>query len=303
LKSYIEGDPLLRRFFQVFLFEDLPASDQRADEVYLREVENCAIYIELFGREYRSEDASGVSATEQEFAHATEYGKDRLVFLIGGEDVDRHPKMRKLIRRADSQVIRRRVLSIPELTSAVYASLVEYLEGHGRIRTLPFDAPACRNARLGDISGRNVRWFLRQAQQRQYPLGNSTPVVDVLAHLNLLDRNHPTNAAVLLFATTPQRFLVSSEIKCLHFHGLEIRKAIPSYQVYRGTCFELVDQAVDFVMSKVARTVGARARGPQAPVDYEIPREAVAEAICERGRPPRLYEQRQRASHALCGSA
>jgi predicted HTH transcriptional regulator len=104
----------------------------------------------------------------------------------------------------------------------VYASLVEYLEGHGRIRTLPFDASACRNAALATFPAGTCAG-LRQAQQRQYPLGNSTPVVDVLAHLNLLDRNHPTNAAVLLFATTPQRFLVSSEIKCLHFHGLEIR--------------------------------------------------------------------------------
>ena len=40
-----------------------------------------------------------------------------------------------------------------------------------------------------------------------------------------------------------------------------------------------MDQAVDFVMSKIARTVGTRAAGPQAPVDYELPRDAVAEAI------------------------
>ena len=32
-------------------------------------------------------------------------------------------------------------------------------------------------------------------------------------------------------------------------------------------------------MSKIARAVGTRALGPQAPVDYELPREAVAEAI------------------------
>jgi len=32
-------------------------------------------------------------------------------------------------------------------------------------------------------------------------------------------------------------------------------------------------------MSKIARTVGTRASGPQAPVDYELPREVVAEAI------------------------
>ena len=34
-----------------------------------------------------------------------------------------------------------------------------------------------------------------------------------------------------------------------------------------------------FVMSKIARTVGTRALGPQAPVEYELPREAVTETI------------------------
>ena len=29
LKDYIQGDPLLGRFFDVFLFEDLPASGRR----------------------------------------------------------------------------------------------------------------------------------------------------------------------------------------------------------------------------------------------------------------------------------
>lgn len=65
----------------------------------------------------------------------------------------------------------------------------------------------------------------------------------------------------------------------MHFHGTEVRKPIPSYQIYKGTVFELVDQAVDFVMSKIARRVGTRALSPQAPVDYELPREVVAEAI------------------------
>jgi ATP-dependent DNA helicase RecG len=35
LKTFVEGDALLRRFFAVFLFEDLPAADVRAGEVYL----------------------------------------------------------------------------------------------------------------------------------------------------------------------------------------------------------------------------------------------------------------------------
>ena len=32
-------------------------------------------------------------------------------------------------------------------------------------------------------------------------------------------------------------------------------------------------------MSKIARRVGTRARGPEAPIAYELPTEAVAEAI------------------------
>ena len=35
LRDYLRGDPMLRRFFEPFLFEDVPAADRRADEVYL----------------------------------------------------------------------------------------------------------------------------------------------------------------------------------------------------------------------------------------------------------------------------
>ena len=38
IRDFVRGDALLRRFFDVFLFEDLPASDRRADDVYLDEV-------------------------------------------------------------------------------------------------------------------------------------------------------------------------------------------------------------------------------------------------------------------------
>ena len=35
LRDYVRGDPLMRRFFDVFLFEDVPAIDRRPDELYL----------------------------------------------------------------------------------------------------------------------------------------------------------------------------------------------------------------------------------------------------------------------------
>jgi predicted HTH transcriptional regulator len=133
---------------------------------------------------------------------------------------------------------------------------------------------------IADLSQARLDEFLGRAQgQRGYPLGPGTPMADALTHLNLLANGTPSHAAVLLFGDDPQRLLTTSGIKCLHFHGTEVRKPIPSHQVYRGTAFALVDQAVDFVMSKIARAVGTRAESNQAPVTYEIPREAVAEAV------------------------
>lgn len=280
VRDFIQGDALLRRFFDVFLFEDLPASGRRPDELYLIEVERSAVYLGLFGNEYGSEDATGISPTEREFDRATALGKERLVFITSSDDKTRHPKMQALIAKASGQLNRRRFDSIAELTALVYASLVDCLTAAGTVRSKPFDAAACPEATLADISRRKMADFLELAQSsRDYALGPKTPMTKALAHLNLLDGDRPSHAAILLFGKEPQRFLISSEVKCLHFHGVEVRKPIPSYQIYRGDVFALVDQAVDFVMSKINRAVGTRAEGPQAPVTYELPRDAVGEAI------------------------
>lgn len=279
LRDYLRGDPLFQRFCDVFLFEDVPAQDRRPDELYLDEVERCDIYLGLFGKEYGNEDAGGVSPTEREFALAGELSKPRLIFVRKGT-VAGHPKMAALIAKAGSQLIRRRFTSLPELIAAVYACLVNYLEETGLLRTAPFDTVAARNATLADISREKVAWFLRRARlERGYALSAKTPLVDVLTHLDLLDHGVPNHAAILLFGKAPQRFLISSEIKCMHFHSLAKSKPIPSYQVYKGTLFELVDKAIDFVLSKLNRSVGTRALGPQAPVEYDIPEEVVAEGI------------------------
>jgi predicted HTH transcriptional regulator len=280
IKSFLQNDPLLRRFFDVFLFEDLPASDRRADDVYLGEVENCDLYVGLFGNEYGSEDARGISPTEREFDLATQKGKPRLIFVKGADDKARHPKMIKLIRKAGTQLIRRRVTDSNDLTAALYAALIEHMEQSGDLRTLPFDASACPRATLNDLPQDKIQTFLEVARrERNYPLPVKTTREKALTHLNLLDNGSPTHAAVLLFGKEPQRFLPTSEVKCMHFHGTTVRKPIPSYQIYKGTAFELVDQAADFVLSKINRHIGTRAQSVQAPATYEIPKEAVTEAI------------------------
>ena len=280
LRDYLREDALLRRFFDVFLFEDTPASDQRPDELYLDEVERCDLYVGLFGWGYGSEDAAGVSPTEREFDHATALGVQRLIFVKGVEDAARHPKMRALIGKAQAGLIRKRFNTLEELKTALYAAMVEYLEVKELLRWGPFDAAVCEDAALDDLDSEWMTLFVRTARRaRKFPLPEDVQPEGLLKHLNLLNKGRLTNAAVLLFGKSPQRFLISSEIKCAHFHGTEVEKPIPSYQVYKGSVFQLVDQAVDFVLGKIDRTVGTRSENVRAPRTYEIPPEVVTEAV------------------------
>ena len=280
LRDYLRSDPLMRRFFDVFLFEDVPALDRRPDSLYLDEVEQSDLYVGLFGNDYGSEDVDGISPTEREFDQATAFNVQRLIFVKGTNNNERHPKMQELIQKAQSGLIRNRFNTAEELKTALYAALVEYLDSKDLVRSEPFDASPCSNASLGDLDFERMRWFIRTARSaRAFPLIEGASTQELLMHLNLLNDGRPTNAAMLLFGKSPQRFLISSEIRCAHFHGTEVVKPIPSYQVYKGTAFQLVDQAVDFVLSKIDLSVGTRAESVQAPVAYEIPKEVVTEAV------------------------
>lgn len=280
LRLYLRDDPLMRKFCEVFLFEDVPAKDQRPDSLYLDEVERCDLYVGLFGNEYGAENDTGISPTEREFDHATALGKHRLVFLKTVDSNAQHPKMRALIAKAQGGLVRKQFGTVAELRGGVYAALVEYLEGRDLLRFGPFDAAPCFEAEMDDLDLAEMARFTRTARRiRQFPLDEGTSPEDLLGHLNLLNRGRLTNAAILLFGKAPQRFLISSEIKCAHFHGTEVAKPIPSYQVYKGTVFDLVDQAVDFVLSKIALSVGTRAESVEVPIAYEIPKEVVTEAI------------------------
>jgi predicted HTH transcriptional regulator len=60
---------------------------------------------------------------------------------------------------------------------------------------------------------------------------------------------------------------------------MEVAKPIPSQQVYSGTVFEMIDAAVDFVMSKLARAVVPSSVQVASDVQYEISYKVVREAI------------------------
>lgn len=128
---FIRTDPYFSEYFNVFLFENLPANERDPQNNYLNKVEDCSIYLGLFGKTYGTEDDDGVSATEHEYNCATELEKDRLVYLkkLTNRTIQ-EPKMTNLINRAKQEVTYRTFRTINELKFKVMQCLLYWQQTH-----------------------------------------------------------------------------------------------------------------------------------------------------------------------------
>ncbi|MBR4217694.1 MAG: DUF4062 domain-containing protein [Bacteroidales bacterium] len=280
LCDYIRTDALLGRFFIPFIFEDMPAKDISAQKAYLTQAAECHIYLGIFGTQYGYEDADGISPTEREYDTATAHFAHRLTYTLR-TDAPRHPKEQAFISKVEQDVVRRDFATYEELRTAVYTSLIDYLAQKEVIRRVPFDAAAHTVATYNDIDPERVRTFVNKAKEkRNFPLTFADGTEKIFSSIHVLtDDGRLTNSALLLFAKDPQRFFRTSEVRCAQFYGTKVEKPIRNYQVFTGSLFEMIDKAVGFVMSRIDARVGTRDHSVDAPVDYELPESAVAEAI------------------------
>ena len=191
LVEFLSADALLGKFFDVFAFENLPAISHNPQKVYIEQVKQCNIYLGLFGKEYGFEDEKGVSPTEREFDCAVENHKIKLVFITNHNNEERNPKEQNLIKKAEHFVVRKRFSN--------------------------------------DLDEEKIRKFVYVAhRKRQFPFTSDTDIETALTHLNLIEKERITNAAILLFGKNPQKFFITSEIRCAHFHGYDVVK--PTYR-------------------------------------------------------------------------
>lgn len=284
LKRCIARNPAYRRLFDTFVFElDAVAADRRADEVYLAELADCAIYIGLVGNEYGREDASGVSPTEREFDEATRLGLPRLVFVLDRDPAGRHPKEAAFLSKISDSLVRAKCRDSAELMVEIYAALDGLLVERGAYRIGPFDASPCEGATMQDISRKKVREFVSTAKRtRHLPLAVGMPAEKVLQHFHLLAADGtPLNSAVLLFGKAPQERFPSARVMCVEWPTAVRAKPIKDHRIFGGTLSGMADAAVSFVLDKLEWRIGSRETGvgAVAPTDYDIPRTVVAEAI------------------------
>ena len=282
LASFVRSDLLLKTFFEVFLFEEVEACDRTAQAVYLDEVRKCDLYLGLFGRTYGNADATGVSPTEREFDLATELGKQRLAFILKS-DKDRDKREMRLISKVESEVVRNAFTNLKELKKLVYAALFGYLKGTGKIQVSDWDASFDTGEHLDALDERKLVDFLalvRRKKKVRLP-EKMTPRL-MLEKLKLVDdRDCVANAGVLLFAQEPQRWFVSSEVKCAQFYGTKVVKPMPNYRILEGDALELIEGALAFVLSRIDLWTGDRTVSGTAAVntELELPEDAIKEAI------------------------
>ena len=289
LADYIRKDTILGRFFEVFLFEEVPAQERDAAGLYLNEVAASDIYLGIIGNTYGNTNAKGVSATEQEYNEAGKRHKERICFVLK-TDKPRDPKQEHFVAKVNAEIVRKGFSTYDELRTAVYSALANFLVSRDYINVLPFDASKNSGIALSDLSVAKIRRFVKTAREiRNFKVPVGATSDRVLMALDLMDdAGRIANSAELLFGKKPQRFFISSEVKCMQFFADRISKPMADYQVYRGDVFELVDQATHFVMTHIRNWVGTRESGKtaQIPTKFELPREAVKEtivnAICHR---------------------
>lgn len=284
LCSYIRSDALLGKFFEPFIFEEVPATDSTPQKVYIEAVEQSDIYIGLFGNRYGYEDSEGVSPTEREYDKASERHLPRLIFIKSIDEDQRHPKEVRFIQKVEQDIVRRTFVDLEGLRTSVYASLVRYMEQKGIVRWKPFDAATDTEASVEDLDEDKMRNFIYMARQkRKFPLPETTSPLVLLKHLDLIDDNgRLANAAILLFGKKPQHYFLTSEVKCAQFYGTRVEKPVPTMQIFKGDVFQLVSEATNFVMSHIDIWTGTREQGTRSELPFNAVQEAICNAICHR---------------------
>ena len=150
-----------------------------------------------------------------------------------------------------------------------------------------WDSEICKNAKLEDIDGEKVKWFLRKAKyERNFDVEAGTPAKEALERLELIKGEKITNAAILLFGRNPQKFFLQAETRCGRFKGLKVTGRFIDMNVMGGNLFDQIDEIEKFVLRNISKAAWVEHGKMERQEKWEYPlgaiREAVTNAVCHR---------------------
>ena len=148
-----------------------------------------------------------------------------------------------------------------------------------------WDRDICAGATLNDIDNGRVKAYLARARQaRQIDLDPDTPIETALESLEVLKDGKPTNAAMLFFGRSPQKFINSAEIRCAKFRGDDVTQQYANMKVFGGSIVAQIDQTEAFIRDNIAKAAWLPKEKFEREESWEYPpdafREAVINAVC-----------------------
>ena len=288
LKDYIEKNPLLGRFFEVFVFEcDVQATDCRLDEMYLEKLAECDYYFGLIGREYGFRDLEGVSPTEREFDEASRLGQMRFLFVANVEDGRRDKREEEFLSKVSSELIWSNFSNCNELCGQVLKVLEKILAD----RKVSFSGESFESEECGrweDLDETRLRWFVRTAREKRgFPVAENASAHEILMPLGMVGSSgNPRRAAMMCFGKLPLNYAFSCGVKCIEWYGTERAKPMGDYKWYQGDLFKVADDALEFIKRKMRLRIEGSNGGSQSndvfELDERIVREAINNAIVHR---------------------
>lgn len=301
VQEAITESELLGRHFEVEMWEGFPPMAVPSRNAYLEKLNECDIYIGLFGNEYGTHEEDGLSPTEREYRQAKADGKYILVFLKGKTDTERDYKLKELLKefKGHRGYSYKRFENYIELKDWTRKGLLHYLKKeHGidiqagkSLSALEktahnYDKKPIINAQEKDISLRDAELFFKAAGLN---LKGKAGVIEHLQKRNMLHflpnkgLSVPTIAGLLLFGKHPESYMPQSKIKADAFQGAEPGNVIDQKEI-KGSIFYMVKEAEAFFLKNIKTAVRiegfSRVRISEYPV--EALREAVINAFAHR---------------------
>jgi ATP-dependent DNA helicase RecG len=290
IKDTLLKTPVIRNFFEPFLFEDLPAGGRDAVSTYLSEVKSSDIYIGILGNSYGPKNENGISATELEYNTFLESVTDGelLLFIKGYDDTLRDTETNEFFNKTKKLSVYKRFDTIEDLNDQIIMSLESFLTSEGMISFEEFDDRINPEIGYGAIDEKEVKDFLEKRAINMDLKVPNIPIINILDSLEVLkehkDQIIPTNTAILFFSQRASNYFPQNEIRIARFDGITRGAPTIDSQEIKGPVYQIIDQVENF-FRRNTRTASKivdfkRVDIPEYP--YSAIREGLINAIAHR---------------------
>lgn len=290
VKDAILNTPIIRNYFEPFLFEDLPAAGRDAVSTYLSEVKSSDIYIGILGNSYGLRNENGVSATELEYNTFLENvtAGEVLIFIKGHDDSSRDSETTEFINKAKELSVYKRFDSIEDMKDKIILSLESFLTSEGMISFEEFDDRINPKIGYDAIDENEVKDFLRKRAINMDLKVPNIPIINILDSLEVLKeykgQTIPTNTTILFFSQRASNYFPQNEIRIARFDGITRGASVIDKQEIKGPFYKMIDQTENFFRrnTRTAHKIADFKRVDIPEYPYSAIREALINAIAHR---------------------